>query len=98
MSLHTVHRQGPQKPNICATFTLNSHWGRATTGKKKILHLYAQGHFGHIQLFVTLQTVACQVSLSGGFSRQEHWSVLAPAGCHALLEHYISCCPSCQLP
>ena len=28
------------------------------------------------------------------FSRQEYWSVLANTGCHTLLEHYISCCPS----
>ena len=32
------------------------------------------------------------------FSRQEHWSLLANTGCHALLEHYISCCPSHHLP
>ena len=32
------------------------------------------------------------------FSKQEYWSVLANTGCHTLLEHYISCCPSCQLP
>ena len=30
----------------------------------------------------------------GGFSRQEHWSILANTGCHTLLEHYISFCPS----
>ena len=34
----------------------------------------------------------------GGFSRQEYWNVLANADCHTLLEHYISCCPSRQLP
>ena len=34
----------------------------------------------------------------GGFSRQKYWNVLANTGCHTLLEHYISCCPSCQLP
>ena len=34
----------------------------------------------------------------GRFSRQEYWSVLGNTGCHTLLEHYISCCPSCQLP
>ena len=33
----------------------------------------------------------------GGFSRQEYWGVLANTGCHILLEHYISCCPSCHL-
>ena len=32
------------------------------------------------------------------FSRQEYWSILANTGCHTLLEHYISCCPSRQLP
>ena len=35
MSLHTWHCQGPCKPSSCATFMLNSHWGRAATGKKK---------------------------------------------------------------
>ena len=32
--------------------------------------------FSHIQLFVTPWTVAQQVPLSMGFSRQEYWSVL----------------------
>ena len=30
----------------------------------------------HVQLFVTTWTVACQASLSMGFSRQEYWSGL----------------------
>ena len=29
-------------------------------------------HFSHVQLFVTLLTVACQAPLSVGFSRQEY--------------------------
>ena len=33
-----------------------------------------------------------------GFSWQEYWSVLVNTGCHTLLEHYIFCCPSRQLP
>ena len=33
-----------------------------------------------------------------GFYRQEYWCILANTGWHTLLEHYISCCPSCQLP
>ena len=37
-------------------------------------------HFICVQLFVTPWTVACQTSLSMGFSRQEYWS-----GCHSLL-------------
>ena len=36
--------------------------------------------------------------LGGGFSRQECWSILSNTGCHSLLEHCISCCPSRQLP
>ena len=31
---------------------------------------------GHVQLFVTPWTVACQVPLSMGFSRHKHWSGL----------------------
>ena len=30
----------------------------------------------HVQLFVTLWTVACQAALSMGLSRQEYWSGL----------------------
>ena len=30
----------------------------------------------HVQLFVTLCTVACQASLSMGFSWQKYWSLL----------------------
>ena len=32
--------------------------------------------FSHVQLFVTLGTVACQAPVSLGFSRQEFWSGL----------------------
>ena len=61
--------------------------------------VYAQGHFGPVRPFATLWTVACQAAVSGrGFSRQEYCSVLAAVGCHVLLEHRISCCPSCQPP
>ena len=49
------------------------------TGKKKAV--CAQS-LSHIQIFVTPQAVACQASLSMGFSRQEYWSGLpfAPPG------------------
>ena len=40
-----------------------------------------QSRFSHVWLFVTLWTIACHISLSMGFSRQEFWS-----GCHALLQ------------
>ena len=46
--------------------------GQSCHRQKNVLHLCTQGHFGSVQLFVTLQTVACQASLSErGFSRQE---------------------------
>ena len=35
MSLHTWRLQGLHEPSSCATFTLNSHWGRVATSKKK---------------------------------------------------------------
>ena len=40
------------------------------------LFLYARmlSCFSHVQLFVTLWTVAQQAPLSMGFSRQEYWS------------------------
>ena len=33
-------------------------------------------HFNHVQLFATLQTIACWAPLSMGFYRQEYWSGL----------------------
>ena len=39
------------------------------------LHLCAQS-LSRVQLFATPWTVACQATLSMGFSRQEHWSGL----------------------
>ena len=33
-------------------------------------------HFSHVQLFTTPRTVACQATLSTGFSKQEYWSGL----------------------
>ena len=39
-------------------------------------HACMLSHFIHVQLFGTPWTVACQVPLSMGFSRQEYWSGL----------------------
>ena len=72
---------------------LSSHWGRAATGSVD------EGSLQSCPLFVTLQTMACQASLSGrGFSRQEYSSILTNTSHHTLLECYISCYPSRQLP
>ena len=38
--------------------------------------VYMLNCFSHVQLFVTLWTVAHQAPLSMGFSKQEHWSRL----------------------
>ena len=91
--------QGPRKPSGCTTFTLNSHWGRAATGKKMSCACVCRG----TSVVSTLcDSVDC--GLPGfsvrerGLSRQEYWSILADTGCLTLLEHCISCCPSRQLP
>ena len=59
---------GPCKPTSCTTFLLNTYWGRAATGKEKVLRLCMQGCFGRLQL---CDPVDCGLpgSLSGGFSR-----------------------------
>ena len=43
---------------------------------QKRLHVCMLGHFSCVRLFVTRWTVAHQVPLSMGFSRQEYWSGL----------------------
>ena len=40
------------------------------------MHACTLSHFSHVQLYVTLWTVACQAPQSMGFSRQEYWSGL----------------------
>ena len=40
------------------------------------LHVCVLKRFSRVQLFAALWTIACQVPLSMGFSRQEHWSGL----------------------
>ena len=88
----------PESPQPKQLYHLHTQPSMGQSYHWQILCLCIQDHSGRVQLFVTLWTVACQASLPGGFSRQEYWSVLANTGCHTLLEHYISCCPSRQLP
>ena len=52
-------------------------WQSQESLTQNSLHIYncqlcMFSHFSHIRLFVTLWTVACQASLSMGFSRQEY--------------------------
>ena len=92
MFLHTWRRQGPRKPSSCTTFTLNSHWGRAATGKRNSL---AFVRTGSLQLCPTLcDPVDCGLPgffVREGFSRQDtgaywprlvaiaFWSTIFPA-------------------
>ena len=54
-------------------------------------------HFSHVRLFVTVWTVAHQVPLSIGFSKQEYWSGLpgSPPGIFPTQglnpSNYVSC-------
>ena len=91
--------QDPHKPSNCATFMLNSRWGRGATGKKSSC-IYV--HRVTLVVSDSLQPyrlwparLLCQ---GRRVSRQAYWSILANTCCHTLLEHYSSCCPSCQLP
>ena len=61
--MHPWCHRGPPKPTSCTTFTLNSHWGRAATGKKSCI--YACRVASVVSDFVILYTLACQASLSG---------------------------------
>ena len=98
MSLHTWHCQGPRKPSSCTTCTLNSHGGRAATGKKKsCIYAYRVTSVVSDSLQPCRLWPARLLCQGGGFSRQEYWSVLANTGCQTLLEHYISDCSSRQL-
>ena len=42
---------------------------------------YVLSHFSRVQLFATVETIACKAPLSMGFSRQD-----TAVGCHALLQ------------
>ena len=55
-------------------------------------------HFGYIQLFATLWTLACQAPLSMEFFRQEFWSGLAMSSSRGIFPNeglncisYVSC-------
>ena len=88
---------GSPQPKQLRHLHVQPSLGQSCCRQKSVLHLCTQGRFSHVQL---CNPVDC--GLPGffvrGFSRQEYWSVLTNTGCHTLLEHYISCCPTLQLP
>ena len=86
--------QGQHKQSSCATFMLNSHWGRADTGKKKSL---VSVHTRSLWLCLALcDPVDCGLT---GLSVKEvlHariWSLLANTGCDTFLS-FSSVAQSC---
>ena len=79
--------------NIIHHFHAQCLLGQSCHRKKSIGSMHARS----LQSCPTLDDpVDC--GLPVGFSRQEFWSILVNTCCHMLLEHYLSCCPSCQLP
>ena len=95
---HLVLRESPQAKQLChfhAQLSRGQRWHRQ---KKSCIYAH------RVALVVSNSLRPCRLWPSrllcqgGGFSRQEYWSILANIGCHTLLEHYISCCPSHQLP
>ena len=77
---------------------LNPHWGRAASGKNQSC-IYAR----RAASVMSNSLWPCglwpaRLLSQVVFSRQEYCSVLANTGCHTLLEHYIFCSPSRQLP
>ena len=94
---HLEHPGVPKAKQLCHLHTQLS-LGAELPEAKKVSCLGTQGRFGHIQLFATLYTVACQASLSRVYFRQEYWNVLGNSSCHVLLEHYISCSLAANSP
>ena len=97
MSLHTWCLQGPYKPSKLCHLHAQLSLGQNRHRQKKSC---VSAH--RVALVVSDSMRPCRLwparLLSGRFSRQEDWSVLANTCFHTLLEHYISCCPIHQLP
>ena len=95
---HLVPPGSPLAKQLCHLHVQLSLGQSCHRQKKKSL---ASMHTGLLQWCPTLYNpVDCGLPNFSvrGFSRQEYWSILPNTGCHILLEHYISCCPSHQLP
>ena len=75
---HLALPGSPQAKKVCHLHAQLS-LGQSCHRQKKVLHLGAQGRFSHVQHFVTLSTVACQASLSGGSPGKNtgvYWPIL----------------------
>jgi len=103
-AVEAVHVPAHFEPPVCpqAKQLLHHHAQlslRQSCHRKKIFCIYA--HRVASVEFNSLRPCrlwpAMLLCQGEGFCRQEYWSLLATTCCHTLLEHYISCCPSCQL-
>ena len=75
-------------------------WGQRCHRQKKIciyVHRVASV-MSHTLRLCRLWPARLLCQGAGWFSRQEYWRALASTAFHTLLEHFVSCCPSCQLP
>ena len=96
MSLHIwCHHRHPCNPSSCATFTFNPHWGRAATGEKKKI-------IASMQVAVTLVMPnflwPCGMWPARGVLQERILEGIGQYWLPSILEHYISCFPSHQLP
>ena len=64
---------GLPDPGIELMFLTFQHWQAVSL---PLAPLYVLSCFSGVRLFVTLWSVACQIPLSMGFSRQEYWNGL----------------------
>ena len=96
VSAHLVPPWSPQAKQLCHVHA--QHWlgqscYRHKTSSLWIITSVVSNSLWHCRLWL-----ARLLSQGRGFYMQRYWCALANTGWHTLLEHYISCCPSHQLP
>ena len=83
-----AHLAPPGSPQAKQLRSLHAHLspGQSCHRQKSLTSMRAGSLWPCPTLYGPVDGLRCQ---GGGFSRQEHWSVLANAGCHMPLEHCI---------
>ena len=97
VSAHLALPGSPQVKQLCHVHAQHWLW-QSCYRPKKVLSLWivtsvVSNSLSHCRLWL-----ARLLSQGRGFYMQKYWCALANTGWHILLEHYISCCPSHQLP
>ena len=78
MQAPSLGRENPLEKEMAAHSSIPAWripWTEETGGLQSV-RVCALSRFSYVQLFATLWTMACQASMSLGFSRQEYWSGL----------------------